>query len=64
MKNQNYGLSIDYNEFIRTYTFVMNSTINEYMFTDASTKNAQVYQVLHNIYGAWILLLSSYDNCN
>ena len=38
--NQNYGLSIDYNEFMRTYVFVMNSTINEYMFTDASTKNA------------------------
>lgn len=38
--NQNYGLSIDYNEYMRTYIFVMNSTINEYMFTDASTKNA------------------------
>ena len=38
--NQNYGLSIDYNEYMRTYVFVMNSTINEYMFTDTSTKNA------------------------
>ena len=38
--NQNYGLAIDYNEYMRTYTFVMNSTINQYMFTDASTKNA------------------------
>ena len=38
--NQNYGLAIDYNEFMRTYTFVMNSTINKYMFTDTSTKNA------------------------
>lgn len=38
--NQNYGLSIDYNEYMRTYIFVMNSTINEYMFTDTSTKNA------------------------
>lgn len=38
--NQNYGLAIDYNEFMRTYIFVMNSTINKYMFTDASTKNA------------------------
>lgn len=38
--NQNYSLSIDYNEYMRTYIFVMNSTINEYMFTDASTKNS------------------------
>ena len=38
--NQNYGLAIDYNEYMRTYIFVMNSTINEYMFTDTSTKNA------------------------
>ena len=38
--NQNYGMTIDYNEFMRTYIFVMNSTINKYMFTDASTKNA------------------------
>ena len=38
--NQNYGLVIDYNEFMRTYIFVMNSTINKYMFTDPSTKNA------------------------
>ena len=38
--NQNYGLAIDYNEFMRTYIFVMNSTINKYMFTDTSTKNA------------------------
>lgn len=38
--NQNYGLAIDYNEFMRTYIFIMNSTINKYMFTDTSTKNA------------------------
>ena len=38
--NQNYGLSIDYNEYMRTYIFVLNSTINKYMFTDVSTKNA------------------------
>ena len=38
--NQKYGLSIDYNEFLRTYTLVMNSTINRYMFTDESSKNA------------------------
>lgn len=37
--NSTYDLNIDYDEFVRTYTFVMNSTINEYMFTDASTKN-------------------------
>ena len=38
--NQNYGLAIDYNEYMRTYIFVMNSTINKYMFADTSTKNA------------------------
>lgn len=37
--NSNYGLEIDYEEFMRTYTWVMNSTINEYMFTDSTTKN-------------------------
>lgn len=37
--NSTYGLDIDYDEFVRTYTFVMNSTINEYMFSDESTKN-------------------------
>ncbi len=38
--NQNYGLSIDYDEYMHTYVFVMNNTINPYMFTDTSTKNA------------------------
>lgn len=38
--NADYSLDIDYTEFKRTYTLVMNSTINEYMFTDSSTKNA------------------------
>lgn len=37
--NSTYGLEIDYDEFMRTYTWVMNSTINEYMFSDESTKN-------------------------
>lgn len=37
--NSTYGLEIDYDEFVRTYTWVMNSTINEYMFSDESTKN-------------------------
>lgn len=38
--NADYSLDIDYTEFKRTYTLVMNSTINEYMFTNSSTKNA------------------------
>ena len=38
--NADYSLDIDYTEFKRTYTLVMNSTINDYMFTDSSTKNA------------------------
>ena len=37
--NSIYGLDIDYDEFVRTYTFVMNSTINTFMFSDTSTKN-------------------------
>ena len=60
--NQNYSLSIDYNEYMRTYVFVMNSTINEYMFTDASTKNE-----LANISKTPFLIASAYaffsSNC-
>ena len=37
--NSTYGLDIDYDAFVRTYTFVMNSTINAFMFTDTGTKN-------------------------
>lgn len=33
-------LSIDYNEFMRTYTFVMNATIDPHIFADSATKNA------------------------
>ena len=38
--NADYSLDIDYTEFKRTYTLVMNSTINEYMLTDSSAKNS------------------------
>ena len=38
--NDIYGLGINYDEFMRTYIFVMNSTINEYMFRDRNSKNA------------------------
>lgn len=38
--NADYSLDIDYDEFMRTYIFVMNSTINEYMFIDRNSKNA------------------------
>ena len=37
--NSTYGLEIDYDEYMRSYTWVMNSTINEYMFSDESAKN-------------------------
>lgn len=37
--NSTYGLEIDYDEFIRTYTWVMNRTLNPYMFNDAGSKN-------------------------
>ena len=33
-------MGVIHTEFMRTYTLVMNSTINEYMFTDSSTKNS------------------------
>ena len=33
--NSTYDLKIDYDEFMRTYTFVMNSTINQYMFENS-----------------------------
>ena len=38
--NQNYGLEIDYEKYLHTYTFVMNNTMNPYMFTEPTTKNA------------------------
>ena len=38
--NADYSLDIDNDEFRRTYIFVMNSTINQYMFTDKNTKNS------------------------
>ncbi len=37
--NSTYGLEINYEDFMRTYTLVMNATINPYMFSDESTKN-------------------------
>ncbi len=38
--NSTYGLKIDYSEFMKSYTWVMNATINGYMFADAKNKNA------------------------
>ena len=38
--NQNFGLQIDYEEFMHVYTLTMNAHINEYMFSDTETKNA------------------------
>lgn len=37
--NNFYGLEITYEDFMWSYVMVMNSTINEYMFTDSGTKN-------------------------
>ena len=37
--NSTYDLDINCDEYMRSYTWVMNSTINEYMFSDESTKN-------------------------
>ena len=38
--NSAYGLKIDYNEFMKSYTWVMNATMNQYMFGDSKSKNA------------------------
>ena len=38
--NNFYGLEINYEDFMRSYVMVMNSTINEYMFTDSELKNS------------------------
>ncbi len=37
--NAEYGLEIDFDNFMQTYTFVMNATIDPHMFTDSGTKN-------------------------
>lgn len=37
--NSNYDLEINYEDFMRTYIFVMNATIDPYMFSDVNTKN-------------------------
>ncbi len=37
--NSAYGLQIDYNEFMKSYTWVMNTTLNSYMFENPETKN-------------------------
>ena len=38
--NSTYSLEINYEDFMRSYTFVMNATINQYMFSDSKSKNA------------------------
>ncbi len=40
--NNFYGLEISYEDFMRSYVMVMNSTINEYMFMDSGTKNVLI----------------------
>lgn len=37
--NSNYGTNIVYEDYLKTYTWVMNTTINPYMFSDPGTKN-------------------------
>ena len=37
--NAEYGLEIDFDEFMRTYIFVMNATIDPHIFTDSAPKN-------------------------
>lgn len=38
--NSYYGLDIDFDEFRKMYALVMNTTINEYIFTNAEEKNS------------------------
>lgn len=59
--NSNYDLEINFEDFMRTYTFVMNATINPYMFSDFSTKNcADLAAWAENAYlSGW----SYYEGC-
>lgn len=59
--NQNYGFAIDYDEYMQTYVFVMNSTIDSYMFTDSTTKNAADLAAWAN--NAYISGWGYADNC-
>lgn len=38
--NQTYHLEIPYEQYLHNYTYIMNTTVNPYMFSDTSTKNA------------------------
>ncbi len=38
--NQNYGLEIVYEDFVRSYALISHVVINPYMFTDVQTKNS------------------------
>ena len=38
--NSTYGVSIDFNEYLRSYTWIMNLTIDPYMFENSNNKNA------------------------
>ena len=38
--NQNYGMEIVYEDFMRSYALISHVVINPYMFTDAQTKNS------------------------
>ena len=60
--NAEYGLEIDFDEFMRTYTFVMNTTIDPHMFTDSGTKNcADLAAWAENAYtSGWGFQESSY----
>lgn len=59
--NSNYDLEINYEDFMRTYIFIMNATINPYMFSDVSTKNcADLAAWAENAYlSGW----SYYEGC-
>ena len=39
--NDRYGLMIEYEQFMRTYSFVLNSTISPYIFSDTGSKNSK-----------------------
>lgn len=48
--NTNYGLNIDYDEYMKTYTMKMNLSINKYMFTDSSYKSSDLSAWAENAY--------------
>ena len=62
--NQNYGLEIVYEDFMRSYALISHVVINPYMFTDAQTKNSTDLVIwARQAYGnGWGYVYGTYGN--